>query len=202
MIAYASRTGTRSTLQALAAAGWRMLISATGSHRDEGMPFAIDNGAFTAWQQGRSFDHDAFRRLLASHGDRADWVVLPDVVAEREPSLAMSMAYLTEVGTRYRWLLAVQDGMTPDDLTPFIGSIYGLAIGGSTEWKEQSAPMWGRAAAEHGLYLHMLRVNSARRINLAACAGCHSFDGTSVPRFPCTLKRLDFSRRQTSMRFV
>lgn len=199
---YCSRTGTKTTLAALRGAGWRLLVSATGSHRNEGMPYAIDNGAYTAFQQGRPFDHDAFRRLMGSHGDGADWAVLPDVVAQREASLEMSNRYLDLMGHQQRWLLAVQDGMTPADVAPFVGRIHGLAIGGSTEWKLSSARMWGSVAQQHGLYLHMLRVNSAKRIALAAAVGCHSFDGTSVCAFPCTLRLLDFSRRQTSLRLL
>ena len=202
MTPYASRTGTRTTLAALRGAGWRLLVSATGVHRNEGLPYAIDNGAYTAFQQGKPFDHDAFKRLMVSHGSGADWIVLPDVVAEREPSLALSRYYLDLYGTGHRWLLAVQDGMTSQDVEPFIGSIYGLAIGGSTEWKLSSARMWGRVAFNSNLHLHMLRVNTAKRIALAAAAGCHSFDGTSVCAFPSTLRLLDFSRRQTSLRLT
>lgn len=44
MIPYTSRTGTRSTLRALRADGWHLLVSATGVHRTEGFPYAIDNG--------------------------------------------------------------------------------------------------------------------------------------------------------------
>lgn len=56
MIAYTSRTGTRSTLEALRRAGWRLLVSAAAEHRHEGMPFAIDNGAWTYHQRGERFD--------------------------------------------------------------------------------------------------------------------------------------------------
>lgn len=202
MIAYASRTGTRSTLAALRGAGWRLLLSATGVHRDEGMPYAIDNGAFTAFQQGLAFDADAFARLLISHGSGADWIVLPDVVSDRAASLAMSREWLDRLGAGYPWLLAVQDGMTAADVTPFLPHIRGLAIGGSTEWKEQSAARWGVLCRSEGKYLHMLRANTARRLSIAIAAGCDSFDGTSVSRFPSTLDFLDFHRRQTGLGFL
>lgn len=202
MIAYASRTGTKSTIAAMSAAGWRVLISATGVHRSEGLPYAIDNGAFTAFQKGRAFDHVAFRALLTSHGAGADWIVLPDVVADRAATLALSRDYLDEFGDRYPWLLAVQDGMDERDVEAFLPHIIGIAIGGSTRWKENSAAMWGAVARKHGKHLHMLRVNTARRLAIASSAGCHSFDGTSVTAFPCTLDFLDFHRRQTSMEFL
>jgi hypothetical protein len=202
MIPYASSTGTKTTLSTMREAGWRILISATGQHNAHGFPYALDNGAFTSYQQGKPFSHSKFRTLLRSHGSDADWVVLPDVVADRDQTLELSMSYLKEFGDRYRWLLAVQDGMTPQDLGEFTPLVYGFAIGGTTEWKERSAPMWGSYAKSHEKYLHMLRVNTARRIALAAAAGCHSFDGTSVIKFPKTLGLLDFHRRQSTLDFI
>jgi hypothetical protein len=56
MIGYASRTGTRRNLAALRAAGWRLLLSPTGVLRTEGFRYALDNGAWTAHQQGTEFD--------------------------------------------------------------------------------------------------------------------------------------------------
>jgi hypothetical protein len=38
---YASRTGTRRNLAALRAAGWRLLVSATGVHRHEGFCYML-----------------------------------------------------------------------------------------------------------------------------------------------------------------
>jgi hypothetical protein len=69
---YASRTGTRRNLAALRAAGWRLLVSATGVHRHEGFPYMLDNGAYTYHQRGVSYDAEPFRRLLATHGSGAD----------------------------------------------------------------------------------------------------------------------------------
>lgn len=63
MIAYASRTGTRRNLDALRGAGWRLLVSATGVHRHEGFRYAIDNGAWTAYQAGTLWNESAFLRL-------------------------------------------------------------------------------------------------------------------------------------------
>ncbi|MBC8753020.1 hypothetical protein F6X42_44140, partial [Paraburkholderia sp. WC7.3b] len=40
--------------------GWRLLVSAKGEHRTEGMRYAIDNGAWTAYQRGEPFDEAAF----------------------------------------------------------------------------------------------------------------------------------------------
>jgi hypothetical protein len=58
---------------------------------------------------------------------------------------------------------------------------------------------WGMLAREHSAYLHIGRVNTARRIRLCADAGADSFDGTSVSRYATTLELLDSARRQTHL---
>lgn len=63
MIAYASRTGTHRDLDALRAAGWRLMISARGVYRTEGFRDALDNGAWTSFQRGESSHAAAFERL-------------------------------------------------------------------------------------------------------------------------------------------
>jgi len=80
MIPYASRTGTRRNLDALRKSGWHILVSATGKHRHEGFPYAIDNGAWTAYQKGLPFDVPAFEAVVESLGDNAEFIVVPDIV--------------------------------------------------------------------------------------------------------------------------
>lgn len=191
MIPYASRTGTRRNLAALRGAGWRLLISATGVHRDEGFQYAIDNGAWTAFQQGRPFDADAFRLLLASHGAGADWIVCPDVVADAVSSLRMSERWLPEVeATGAPVLIAVQDGMVPSDVAPWVRGGAGIFLGGSTEWKLEQMQPWGEWCRREGAYYHVARVNTARRIKLAQLAHADSIDGTSASRFSVNVPRL------------
>lgn len=87
-------------------------------------------------------------------------------------------------------LVAVQDGMGTDDVEPWLGPLVGLAIGGSTAWKERSARIWGRSSRRRLCHLHMLRVNTERRIRIAHEAGVHSVDGTSATRFAVNAARL------------
>lgn len=194
MIGYASRTGTKRNLDALRRHGWRLMVSATGSWRHEGMPYAIDNGAYTAYQRGEPFDANRFLRCLDKLGHGADWIVVPDIVGNAD-SLEFSVGWLEKL-SGLRVLLAVQDGMAPTQVRVVIPRVFGLFIGGTTAFKEQTARQWGALAIEMGCYLHMGRVNSQRRIRLAATIGCDSFDGTSVSRFAVTIHRLDAARRQ------
>jgi len=199
LTAYASRTGTRRNLDALQAAGWRLLVSARGRLRHEGFRYALDNGAWTAFQKGEPFDVAAFERAVEWGGAEADWMIVPDIVAGGLDSLRYSMEWVPRLSGVCPLLLAVQDGMTPDDVRSVVGPELGIAVGGSTEWKERTATAWGALARASGAYLHVLRVNTCRRIAICRDAGADSFDGSSVSRFVCNLPRLDRARRQLSL---
>lgn len=202
MIAYASRTGTRRNLRALRGAGWRLLVTAGGCLRDEGFPYALDNGAWSAYSSGRPFGFDAFEKALRKKGESADWTVIPDIVAGGRASLELSLKWMRRVlDSSPRALLAVQDGMTVGDVRPFVGDRVGLFVGGSTAWKLSTLDKWGQLARDAGCWFHVGRVNSAQRIASCAIAGATSFDGTSVSRYAKTLPNLDNARRQLAMEF-
>ena len=195
LIAYASRTGTRRNLEALRAANWRLLVSATGVLRHEGFQYALDNGAWTAHQAGTSFDVPAFQRAVDALGHGADWIVLPDALCGGLESLELSLSYLPELAVRgFRLLLPVQNGMQREHVIDHLSNQVGIFVGGDDTWKEATLPSWGAVAREVGCWLHVGRVNSARRIRLCALAGAHSFDGTSCSRWAVNVSRLDRAR--------
>lgn len=201
MIGYASRTGTRRNLDALRRAGWRLMISARGSVRAEGFPYALDNGAWTAFQQGEAFDVPAFDKAVALLGSGADWIVLPDIVAGGLASLRFSLDWLDTLRGRpglhgARYMLAVQNGMEPGHIATLVGPEIGIFVGGDTSWKLSTMAAWARLAHERGALCHVGRVNTARRIRLCAAAGADSFDGSGVSRFASALPQLDLARRQ------
>jgi hypothetical protein len=208
MMPYASMTGTKRNLSVMQTADWRLLMSPACLDRYpsdaprwvDGSPagHALDNGAWSAHTQGTDFDEPAFLASVARWGLSADWIVLPDVVGGGHASLAYSLSWWPKLAHLPTTLLiAVQDGMVPADVAPYVGPRVGIAVGGSTEWKLSSMRgWWGALSAVAGCHLHILRVNSARRIRLCQDAGAHSFDGSSVTRFASTLPRLDNARRQ------
>jgi hypothetical protein len=198
VIGYTSRTGTATTLAALREAGWRLLVVAGAVLRNEGFRYGLDNGAWSYHERGVPFDEAAFLLALRRFGAKADFVVVPDIVAGGKASLDYSLSWLPRVrSVAKRQLIAVQDGMTPDDLRPVLRTLsVGIFVGGTTEWKLATLPEWGRLAQETGCYLHVGRVNSRKRILLCAQAGAHSFDGTSPIKFPSTLPLLEAARRE------
>jgi hypothetical protein len=164
--------------------GWRLLVSAAACLRHEGFKYALDNGAWTAYQQGRPFDERLFAVALRKMGAGADWTTLPDIVAGGLPSLEMSLRWMRQVlDESPRALLAVQDGMSLDDVRPFLGPRVGIFVGGSTEWKLRTMTKWTALAREVDCWCHIARVNSCKRILLCQTAGATSFDGSNASRF-------------------
>lgn len=212
MVPYASRTGTIRNLDALRGRGWHLIVSATGEWRTEGFPYAIDNGAFTAFldyenarRDTNLLDVELFYGCVDHLGARADFIVAPDIVGEGEASLALSSGHIPLVRARARRTpiyLAVQDGMNKEPLFDRVrsllesGHVQGIFVGGTTEWKESTILFWGAVAKHYGLKLHIARVNTTRRISLCAAAGADSFDGTSATMFSVNLPKLDGARRQ------
>ncbi len=200
-LVYASRTGSRRNLAAMAGAGIRLLATPQqlGRYPDAHPPWAfmLDNGAFG---EG-GFQPDRFRTALHLLGRDADMIVLPDIVCGGRRSLELSLDWMHRVlqVARHYVLLPVQDGMEPRDVRRYLdhpACQVGIFVGGSTEWKESTMRRWGDLAAEMAVWMHVGRVNTGRRMSLAVAAGAHSVDGSSPTRFACRAAPLAASARQ------
>lgn len=219
MIGYASHTGTRRNLDALAAASWGVVLSPFGDSYCVGLRYMIDNPAWPVSQmfeagkrQSRKpepADLARFSRLLDRRGADADLIIVPDIVMGGATSLDLSAHWLpilrAKVPVGAKLLIAVQDGMDRGALfgraMALIKMADGIFVGGSTEFKEASLPIWAaikRREAER-CWLHVGRVNTARRIALCAAADADSFDGTSATRFAKTLPMLEQAARQPAL---
>lgn len=96
--------GVRRNLDALRAAGWYLLISAKGVVRDEGMPYALDNRAWSSCQ-------------TSSLGGRA--------------SLDFALRWLDYLRAfPGELLIAVQDGVAIDDVRAFLPPVVGIFVSG------------------------------------------------------------------------
>lgn len=201
MIAYASRTGTRRNIEAWKEHGWRVLLNPVGRSalRNEGLPYALESGAWPAYCQGKAFCERSFGQALRKVGADADWAVLPDIVAGGLPSLELSLKWMRRVlDEAERCLIAVQDGMEAADVEPFLGHRVGIFVGGSTAWKISTTEIWGALGQKVGCWVHVGRVNTARRIRLCGRAGAHSFDGTSTTKWAVTTPPLSRARDQAA----
>lgn len=196
MIYYVSATGTMRNLALIREYGFRIMVSARGNLRPCGIPYALDNGAWTAFQKGEPFGDAAFQRALDVLGAGADFVVCPDVVGNAAETLAMIDGWLPRLATLPRVLLAAQDGMDVRDLAPHLSPRVGVFVGGSTEYKEGSVRKWGVTCRAAGAWLHVGRVNTARRISICLEAGADSADGSSLTRYALTGPLLNSAVKQ------
>ena len=164
--------------------GFGVLISPGGCRAPHNFPYyAVDNGAFSAWVNEKEWNPDPFLNLLelSQKSTRPpDMVVVPDKVASGRESLDFSLNWikqLPEIGTRY--YLAVQDGMEISDIIPVIELFGGLFVGGTLEWKYETAPDWVELAHDHRKPCHIGRIGTWDRIVWASRIGADSIDSSS-----------------------
>ena len=138
-------------------------------------PYVLDNGAWPAFIRGTPFDDAAYDGLIAraAAADIAPlWIAVPDVVCDKDATLESWYRRAPLLRAR-GWPLAfvVQNGMTKEDVP---GGADVLFVGGSTEWKWETAPYW----CEHFARVHVGRVNTERLLWQAHRAGAESCDGS------------------------
>jgi hypothetical protein len=137
------------------------------------VPYALDNGAFKGFVEGK---WKALLRWACLSGQPPLWAAVPDVVSDSKATSARWDEFSPEAA-RYGWPLAfvVQDGHEPDDVPADAGVIF---VGGSTEWKWLSLPMWCEAFDR----VHVGRVNSPEKLYQCHRLGVESVDGTGWNR--------------------
>lgn len=203
-IAYTGAGSSARMTRALREAGIRILVQrgairSCGPSRMRGRKatppadrYAYDTRVFEDWQAGRVFDAvamleyqvDVLAMAELDEPRRPDWIALPDVVADGEASLRLTLAALErldqcgmlDAGLRYA--LVVQDGMTPASL-PWDWPFQVVFVGGSTEWKWATAATWAKAAAERGRVVHVGRAGSIKNVLRARVAGAASLDSSA-----------------------
>ncbi|WP_412538730.1 hypothetical protein R8Z50_23100 [Longispora sp. K20-0274] len=152
---------------------------AGGGSPRPGVAWCADNAVFVDGYPGDA-KYLAWLRRLGQRSDRQlpAFATAPDVVCQAAATLARSEPMLDPIrAAGYPVALVAQDGL--EDLDIPWDAIDALFLGGSTEWKLGPAATHLAAEARgRGLWVHMGRVNSHRRLAHAASIGCHSADGT------------------------
>lgn len=147
--------------------------------------WAADNGCF-----GKGYPGDegylAWLAKHAEHAPRCLFATAPDVVGDAAATLTRSAPFYAPIkALGYPVALVAQDGLTPDAV-PW-SQIDALFIGGSTAWKLGSEARTLIAEAKaRGLFIHIGRVNSAKRTRYAHLVGADSVDGTFLAFGPDT----------------
>lgn len=171
---------------------------------DPWMPFVLDNDAFTAWRDKKEWDYAAWKTMLEwvkLTRLKPLWAAVPDVVANREATIANWGKYAMEVKAMgFPTAFCVQDGMKPQDVPPDADVIF---VGGTDGWKFPNLPMW----TEHFPRVHCARVNSVPMFEACERLGCVSVDGTGwfrdtarwMPRLEAFVSGHRSSTKQTEL---
>lgn len=180
MRAYVGQTRSRALVAELAGHGIGECTN-RGEFPPRRTPWFLDNGAFSDWRNGRPFDGDAFVSDVLAAGAFSvppDFAVVPDLVGRGLESLEFSLTWHRRIGGLLggRWYLAVQDGMTHEDVLPFLPQFAGIFVGGTLGWKLRTGAGWVGIAHANGTPAHIGRVGTARRVAWARRIGADSID--------------------------
>jgi hypothetical protein len=156
---------------------------ALGETAARGVPWAADNDCF------QRFDVDAWCAMVdrLQGVDGCLFVTVPDVVGDAwETARRFERWWSAPARRGLPAALVAQDGL--ERMGGWLRSAWpridALFIGGTTAWKlGADARRLVATAKDRGLWVHMGRVNSARRIAYAREIGCDSVDGTKWVRW-------------------
>lgn len=154
------------------------------------LPYAMDNGAFACWNPAENtFDdakwaagEQAWHELIfwaQSSPMKPRWAIVPDVPGNRDRTLERWPRFAAELlAANIPLAVAVQDGMTMDNVRALSPAPDVICVGGSTEWKWATVEMW----AANNKRCHLLRCNSPEKLDYLENLGVESTDGTGWNR--------------------
>jgi hypothetical protein len=153
-------------------------------------PWGFDNGAYAAWTKGQPFPAKKFhQRLEVALLVNSDPIVAvcPDIVAGGMKSLEFSLNWLRRLPHFWPWYLAVQDGMTTDEVLKVAHLFAGIFLGGTLKFKV-GAWKWSRLAHFCDKKFHYGRCSTLEKLEHAHAVEADSVD-TTYPLW--TYKRLE-----------
>jgi hypothetical protein len=140
----------------------------------EDVRWAADNGRFSAPEK---YTDQRYLSWLDRHdASRCLFATAPDVLADHDATVCLSLPVLGRIrAVGYKAAFVAQDGWC-EATTPW-DDFDVLFLGGTTKFKLSCGDAIN-AAHRRGKPIHMGRVNSYRRLRVAAAMGCASADGT------------------------
>lgn len=179
--------------KAMAATGWGYMLIAAEPPRD-GLPWAMDNGAFRYAKEGTHIPSGVFMARVnqaEALGRRPDFCVVPDSpildnnLSDEDrrrlgrESLWQSIYWMSSrmLPLEWEWHLAVQDGMDREEVREVIQE-YGchVFLGGSDVFKEREAGAWCELAHAENVSFHYARCGSVKKLVHAYQVGADSCD--------------------------
>ena len=112
-------------------------------------PYALDNGAFSAWNQDDNvwmeerWDVEAWRKMIRwaqAQQQSPRWAIVPDWIGCGARTIERWHEFKDQVP--FPKAIAVQNGMTVEQVRNLQPDV--VCIGGTTEWKWATVEMWAR----------------------------------------------------------
>jgi len=148
----------------------------------EGIPLALDNGAFSYFNKNQCFSPAPFLEalnILRLNKAELDFITVPDRVACGMDSYRMSQHWAKNMIPGPGLALVIQDGFE-DDIDV---SLYDyLFLGGTPTYKWNNLKKWAAFAREIGKKLHVGQVGKTEGLNMCRELGITSVDSTSAIR--------------------
>jgi len=168
--------------------------------------WAADNGCFTKPERFSMPWYLSWLAHMAGIAGRCLFATAPDVVGDAAATWARSEPTFDAIrAAGYKVALVAQNGIEDMEIDwPRFDAVF---IGGDTDWKLSGhAADVCREAKKLGKWVHMGRVNSLRRLEIAAQFGCDSVDGnylgfgpdTNIPKL---LRWLETLKREPVLNF-
>jgi hypothetical protein len=176
-------TGKRSFVSQLQDLKWGRMFVTSKPHPYPLEPWGFDNGAFASWKNGTEWDADAYlKRLDKAYKVGTPYLaVVPDKVGKGRESLDFSMSWLDSMPQEWNLYLAIQDGMTFQDVIAVVDNFDGIFLGGTDAFKVQARD-WCDLAHRHNKKFHYARCGIEWKIRHAQRIGADSLD-SAFPMF-------------------
>jgi len=159
--------------------GWIMSPATKFFPPKEWLPYCVDNGVYSAWNNQEKWSEESFFSILDQcflSRFKPRWIVVPDAIGDKELTLYQWNQYEHKLRCCYKTPLAfvAQDGMKLHDVPKSADLVF---IGGTTKWKWRNA---ARFVAQFPR-VHVGRVNwwdkleYCERLDVESCDGSGFF---------------------------
>lgn len=170
----------------------------------KGIDWILDNGAYSCWVNKKPFDSKKFEESLIKiqkFKSNPDFIIVPDIVAAGMDSLYFSLSWIHKIPAGYKAYLAVQDGMTTNNIWDYLDWFDGIFVGGSLDWKLKTAKNWIDLAHSQNMKCHIGRVGTFKRLVWAKNIGADSVDSSTFAqaRKGTGFKRIKEAELQTTL---
>ena len=149
------------------------------------VPCFLDNGAYACWRKGYPFQSDLYKRTVErcyKHSIKLEFFVLPDIIGKGNISLDFSLKWADTffVGVP-NLALPVQDGVSYEEVENILLSreFTHIFVGGTLEWKGNTAEHWVSLAHRMNIRCHVGRVGQFPSMQRMRNIGVDSIDSSS-----------------------